>query len=192
MGILGDSKSGYNPTYDSIYWPGQLFSALNDADNPDKEWSENWPRDTWAQGSATVNTIKSSIDANILLHEDSVYIDGHIFLINLGANDGPTTVEATWKADYQYIIDALLVKWPDAKIYLAKPWSRGCDVWRDTQAGWIDDIIALYSGNVLVGHDERVWMKGADNGDTMTVDGVHYSTAGHEECKNQWYAILHP
>ena len=122
-------------------------------------------------------------------------------LINLGVNDtyngGSPALpnEAQWKADYAALIDAVLVKMPHAKIYLAKPWCRGRDAIQATMATWIDAIVATASGagkKVYVGPDENVWLKGADNGATYTVDGVHYSTAGYDANAAQWAAILWP
>lgn len=117
-----------------------------------------------------------------------------VVLCNVGVNDltGGLPVEATWKTNYEYIIDAILTKWPSVIVYIAKPWRRGYAADCNTLAGWIDDIIADYSGEVLVGHDERTWLEGGDDGATMTYDGIHYSTAGETECYNQWLAILAP
>jgi len=186
VGILGDSKSGIG--YAQV-WPATLIAGMNATDNPSSVyWFEASPRDTWAIGSATVNTIKSSIDSNIALHSQP---NCNACLINLGVNDQTDVVEANWKADYQYIIDALLVKWPGTKIYLVKPWSRGRDAFYDTMAGWIDDLIAANPGTCFAGHDARVWLKGADDGATMTSDGIHYSIdAGQAECAAQWLTIL--
>ncbi len=92
--------------------------------------------------------------------------------------------------DCQYVIDALKAAYIGAKIYLAKPWVRNEDVNADIQAGWIDTIVANNPGVVFAGHDERIWLKGADNGATMTTDGVHYSVAGNAEVINQWETTL--
>jgi hypothetical protein len=112
-------------------------------------------------------------------------------LANYGANDFVAgTSEASFKADYVMVIDAILAKRADARIFIAKPWRRGYDAAALTMAGWIDDLVALYPGQVFVGHNENVWLKGADDGATMTVDGTHYSEAGQVECKNQWLALV--
>ncbi len=185
MGIVGDSKSQTGNS-----WPQTLITQLdNVGDNI--RWSEDIPRN-WAVGGYNVSALKSSIDTYLLEHTNGANITGNVFLINLGANDvSALPEEATLKADYIYIIDAILAQYPLATIYLVKPWKRDHDAFCDIFAGWIDDIVGLYLGNVLVGHDERIWMKGVDNGVTMS-DGTHYSTAGQTECAAQWYAILHP
>jgi hypothetical protein len=114
----------------------------------------------------------------------------HYALINLGVNGMPTQEETATKTYYQYIIDALHTKWPAIKIYLTKPWMRGYDTESTTLAGWIDDLIAANPGVCFVADDESIWLKGADNGATMTVDGVHYSVAGEAEKTNQMVTVL--
>lgn len=115
-----------------------------------------------------------------------------VVLLNWGVNDirFQTLVESTWKAQYLTIIDAVHARWPDAHVYLALPWVTGYDAGCDTLATWIGDIQASRSSFVSIGHDERVWLKGADNGATMTSDGVHYSTAGKNECAAQWRTAM--
>lgn len=132
---------------------------------------------------------KTWIDENLA----SVVRPPLVVLCNLGVNDcwfGLLPAEATWKANYKYIIDAMLAKWPTITVYLAKPWMRDYTAECNTIAGWIDDIIADYSGEVLLGHDERVWLEGGDDGVTMTLEGIHYNAAGNAECTAQWVAIL--
>jgi FMN-dependent NADH-azoreductase len=121
----------------------------------------------------------------------------YIFILNLGINDIGLgqNVETTWKANYLTILDAIHAAFPTAKAYVAKPWSRGNAGWYsslDTMAGWIDSITAARSTFTYAGPDERTWVKGADDGATMTSDGVHYSTAGNTEAAAQWKAIIQP
>ena len=113
-------------------------------------------------------------------------------MFNLGVNDwgGGLPDENTWKTGYQYIIDACVVKWPSAKIYIVKPWNRGYTASATTMAGWIDALIAANPGVVFAGHNEAVWLEGGDNGVTMTADGTHYSAAGNTEAINQWMTVL--
>lgn len=111
-------------------------------------------------------------------------------LVNLGVNGIATQEEAATKTNYQYIIDVIHTKWPTAKLYLTKPWMRGYDTESTTLAGWIDDLIAANPGVCFVADDESVWLKGADNGVTMTTDGVHYSTAGNTEKINQMVTVF--
>lgn len=115
-------------------------------------------------------------------------------LINLGANEllGTLPTEAAWEADYVTVIDAVVAKWSDARVYIMRPWVRGKTSECNTVAGWIATIIAARPGVAFAGPDERVWLKGADDGATMTYDGVHYSAAGHAECAAQWLSVLWP
>ena len=111
-------------------------------------------------------------------------------LINLGANDVVSLpAEATWKANYLTVADAIAAKWPGVPVYLVKVWKRGEAADCDTLAGWIDDLVAQRSF-LHVGHDERGWLEGGDDGATMTTDGIHYSAAGQTECAAQWKTVL--
>lgn len=116
--------------------------------------------------------------------------DYKVVTLNWGANDvGSLPAEATWEADYLAIIDKVHAKAPNAKVYLMRPWRRGYDAECATLHGWIDTIVAARAFT-YVGPDEAVWMKGADDGATMTVDGVHYSAAGTTEAAAQWLAVI--
>ena len=155
-------------------------------------FAEDTPRN-WAVGGYKLSTLKSSFDAFMLEHagKASATGDKFVFFINVGANDvSGVIVEATWKTNYHYIIDAILTEYPTGKIYITKPWRRGYAASCNTLAGWIDDVVALYSGNVLVGDDERVWLENGDDGATMTTDGIHYSTAGQTEKAAQMKTVL--
>jgi len=111
--------------------------------------------------------------------------------MNLGANDMMSLpAEAAWITNYQGIIDATHIKWPLAKIYISKPWTRNHDADAITVAGRIDTLIAANSGFCFAADDESGWLKGADNGAAMTLDGVHYSTAGDTEKINQMVTVL--
>ena len=184
MGIVGDSKS---ITTAETGWPQILLPALNAATNSRWEyWEEELPRNMASSG-ATVASRKSSIDSELAEHTETVTD----ILLDLGVNDlSALPLEATWKADLLYIIDAIATKWPTVRIYICKPWCVGETADANTMAGWIDDVIALRTTNCKAGHDERTWLEGGDNGATMTSDGKHYSTAGHAEAASQWQTLL--
>lgn len=112
--------------------------------------------------------------------------------MNIGVNDWYTGMpnETTWKTNYQTIIDALHTKWASVKIYITKPWNRNHDADAITMAGWIDDLITANPLVLYEADDESDWLKGADNGAAMTLDGTHYSTAGNTEKKNQAMTVL--
>jgi lysophospholipase L1-like esterase len=122
----------------------------------------------------------------------TVYAPPEFILINLGVNDwyGGMPDKTTWENNYQYIINALHTKWQSIKIYITKPWNRNNDTNATTVAGWIDELIAANSGVLYEADNESVWLKGSDNGATMTTDGTHYSTAGNTEKKNQMMTVL--
>lgn len=100
----------------------------------------------------------------------------------LGSNDVATLPsEATWKANYRTLLDAYHRKWPLASVLICKPWRRTYDAECNTVAGWINDLLAeaAYSSWCRAGMDARVTIKGADDGATMTGDGLHPNAAGH-------------
>jgi len=178
---MGDSKSDTDRT-----WPTLMFADLNTAGLATQNvFAEDLPRN-WAVGGYKLSTLKSSFDAFMLEHagKASSVCDKFVFLINVGANDvSGVIVEATWKTNYNYIIDAILTEYPTGKIYITKPWRRDYGTECDTLAGYIDDIVAAYAisnpDHVYVGDDECTWLEGGDNGATMSSDGIHYSTAGN-------------
>ena len=173
MGVLGDSKSTT-----AYSWGTSLIATMNTANNPSGVYfAEDAPRN-WAVNGMTIPLAESSIASWLASHASYARNDFNIFLIDLGVNWSVAPTESEWKASYKNIIDAILAKYSGAKVYLTKPWKRGWTTWPNTLAGWIDDIVADYSGNVLVGDDERTWLEGGDDGATNTSDGIHYSTAG--------------
>lgn len=178
---IGDSK-----TLGDL-WQRQLISLLWFADVSTRYWQE-YPT-VIATGGATVASRQSTIDADLLA---AVGIPDYV-LIDLGANDaGSLPAEATWKANYQYIIDAIHSKWAGAKIYLSKPWRRGLTANCGTIAGWIDALVASNSSFVYVGDDQQVWLENGDDGATYTSDGTHFNTAGDTAKAAQLKAILMP
>lgn len=177
---MGDSKSNTDRT-----WPTLMLATLNAAGVATRNvFAEDTPRN-WAVGGYKLSTLKSSFDAFMLEHAGKASSTGDkfLFFINVGANDvSSAIVEATWKTNYNYIIDAILTEYPTGKIYITKPWRRDYGTECDTLAGYIDDIVATYAisnpDHVYVGDDERIWMEGGDDGATMTSDGIHPSAAG--------------
>lgn len=113
-------------------------------------------------------------------------------LMNWGVNEqiAGLPAEATWETNYYTILDAINAKWPNAKCYLMRPWAQGQDADADTMAGWIATVVTARSAFANLGPDERVWLKGADNGATNTSDGVHYSAAGQTAAVTAWLSTL--
>lgn len=175
--MLGDSKSytGGNS------WPATLTTNLNTATSP----TTTWAQDNDARAAQT-----ASGEAAVLASDLAAQPANHIaVLFNLGVNDFVGGVEATWIADVQAIADACHVRWPSATFYLMRPWKRSFNATADTYAGWINTVVGSRTFCAL-GPDERVWLKGADDGAAMTTDGIHYSAAGEAECAAQWKTVL--
>lgn len=139
---------------------------------------------TWSSGAigrsgATVATAKANIDARL-----SVTTSGaDVININLGANNirngGSSMDEASVKSDYRYILNAHHAKWPNAQVYISKPWRRTYETNANTFAGWVDDLIAEEATWRKLGDDERDWLDGGDDGATYTYDlDCHYNDLG--------------
>ena len=116
-------------------------------------------------------------------------------LVNLGSNDvGPLEdplVEAAWKADFAYILDALNTKYPNAQIYVMQVWRRydngDLTALNDT---WIPAVLSTRSSWAGLAEDERVFLENGDNGVTYTSDGIHPNTAGNALTAAQWLSTL--
>ena len=141
-------------------------------------------------GGRTTASAKAAIDAELAAKTDTPdYI-----LYNLGANDiSAMPVQATWQTNALYIWDAMHTKWPNAKIYVMKVWIRGqntnADTYDDT---WLPTAVALRSSFVFLDSalDERVFLKGSDDGNTYTTDGIHPNHAGYVLMAGVWKTAL--
>lgn len=188
--LFGDSKTQLGAT---VTWPAPLvLQAIARTSHP-------WQSSNAGAGGATVETTLAGIAATLAAMPAALDATDIRALINLGVNDITTGLpaEATWIANYVAILDAIHVKWPSALVYVMRPWLHGnpspsYDTECNTLAGWIASVIAARSAFAEVGPDERVWLKGSDDGATMTIDGTHYSVAGNAECTRQWTAGLWP
>lgn len=110
-------------------------------------------------------------------------------LMNFGAN-GLAADPTQWENTYIAALDQIHAALPNMQIYLSRPWKRGSDAAADAKADQIDVVVAARSAFTHLGDDERIWMKGADDGATMTVDGLHYSAAGQTGAANAKKAAL--
>jgi hypothetical protein len=140
--------------------------------------TEDNPRN-WAVGGTDIAEAATAIDGWLAGHTLNPNKDRNVFLINLGILVSAGETETSFKTNYLYIIDAIVAKYPNAQIYLSRPWSSAQPARCNIMAGWIADIVSSRSTNALLGDDERVWLEGGDNGATNTYDGLHYSAAGH-------------
>lgn len=180
--LLGDSKTAAKT------WPDTLYVALGRT-APLRSW-------TYVNGGVAGTTVATTAAAIVatLASMPSQSSAIHLkVLINFGANDvGSMLSEAVWEANYQTILDAAKAKWPSASIYLMRPWRQGFNTECDTLATRIGHLVAAHPTYVFVGPDERIWLKGSDDGATMTSDGIHYTAAGLAEAAVQWAAVLWP
>lgn len=167
----GDSKTAANGL---TTWPELLTAATANVQSP---WKI-------AVGGRTTASAKAACDAELAA---ATVGTPDVILYNLGINDG--TIDPTWDTNTAYIWDAMHTKWPSATIYVVRPWAVGNDAQYNTIASHQDALMATRAW-VRAGVDERVTVKGSDNGATMTTDGVHYSTAGHSAMKSAWIAAL--
>lgn len=180
--LLGDSKTAAST------WPITLYGALGRT-APLRSW-------TYVDGGVAGTTVASTAAAIVAtlapMPSQSAAVAVKV-AINFGANDvGSLPAEAVWEANYQIIIDAARVKWPSARIYLSRPWRQGYDAACDTVATRLAHLAAAHPTYVFVADDERVWLKGSDDGATMTTDGIHYSAAGLLEKSAQMVPVLWP
>lgn len=150
-----------------------------------------WAKYYWAGSGQTVASSLAAMDGILAAFPNDTTTGDYLAVtLNWGVNyDDQVATQAVWEANYLSIIDKIHTKAPRAKVYIARPWMVGYDARAAVLHGWIDNIVAARAF-AYVGPDEAVWLKGADNGATMTVDGVHYSTAGAAEAANQWQAVL--
>lgn len=139
--------------------------------------------DRYAISGQNTAQMQAGVDAALASRTDAP----DLVLYNLGANDViAMPVEATWKANTLYIWDAYHAKWPNAQIWVMRPWRRTYGTECNTLATWIADVIALRSSFVHTGPDERVFLENGDDGVTYTSDGVHPNTAGQYLTAREW------
>jgi len=176
---LGDSRTSAKP------WVAYLVAGI--------AASTTLPWHDYERGvsGASVATYLAQTDAILATFPtDATTGDYRAVTLNWGVNGTDQTAdEATWTANYLAIIDKVHAKAPNALVYLMRPWMVGYDARAAVLHGWIDTIVAARAFT-RVGPDEAVWVKGSDNGATMTLDGVHYSAAGNTEAAIQWQTVL--
>jgi lysophospholipase L1-like esterase len=128
-----------------------------------------------ASSGWTVQSLSQSVQAWL----NAATATPSFVLINIGVNDTATS-QASFEASLADVLDKVHTKWPSAAILVWKIWRRGSE----TQMNLIDDT---YIPNVLASRpwatspaelDERVYLKGSDNGALETTDGLHPTTLG--------------
>lgn len=137
-----------------------------------------------ARGGSTVASMKALVDADLATAGAGT---PNRILSNLGANDASALpAQATWKADYAYILDAFHTKWPTARVYVMRAWRQGFNTECDSMATWIDEILVSRSAWAETGPDERVFLKSTDDGVRFTSDGVHPNLRGGALTGEMW------
>ncbi len=124
----------------------------------------------------TLAQLKASVDAWLAAQTRPP----DYFLMNIGINDrlSPPS-QAAFEADYGYILDAIHAKWPSASVLVEQVWAVGCTTVSDNFATYISNAVTARSSFSFIVGDERVYLKGADNGASeMEADGVHPKNAG--------------
>lgn len=137
------------------------------------------------QGQSTT-TIAGTVAADIASHAANVPRE---VLISMGSNN-ICAGAPTFEADYATILDAINAAWPSARVFVTKSWIRNYDACADIHATAVDTVLSTRGAFAFVGPDERVILKGADNGATNTVDGVHASPAGSAALAAEWMTLL--
>lgn len=115
-------------------------------------------------------------------------------LINIGTNDlWAHTAEVDYKDRISYTVDAIHTHWPTTQVRLATPWRRTQDADAETMATWLADITSTRSSWCMLGYNERVYLKGNDDGWLYTgSDGEHANELGYTVAAKQWCWIVNP
>lgn len=157
-------------------------------------YAENITNQGWADvanfavGGLTVINAQATIDADLAAVSATPIPE--FALINFGANDSKTEqTEATWKAAYLYILDAIHTKWSTTKLYLMRAWQRDYPDNCDILAGWIADIVAARDF-VYLGPDERVFLENGDDGATYMADASHPNELGRDKTAAEWVDLV--
>lgn len=124
---------------------------------------------TWRNGTTGWNGIDTELAAN-----NPAKPPAFVF-VNIGTNEVPSLpVEATWKADFAYSLDAIHTKWPNARVMVELVWRETYDTQCDTLATWTQDVLSTRSW-ATAPIDERVYF--APNEATYSSDGAHLDLA---------------
>lgn len=130
-----------------------------------------------AQSGWTVQSLSQNVQT--WLNAATVVLS--FVLINIGANDTATS-QANFELYLADVLDKVHAKWPSTTILVWKIWRRDAEA----QMNLIDDT---YIPNVLASRpwatspselDERIYLKGSDNGASETTDGIHPTTLGFQ------------
>lgn len=144
-----------------------------------EDWTERPTR--YAAAGLTTAQAAAAIDAELASRTDTPQ---HV-LILLGTNDLGELVEADWKTDYRYILDAIHTKWSTAQIHCCKSYRMGSVLQVNP---WIDDLVAEHPTYLFQSYDLADTIQG--NEATLTVDNLHPNHAGSIAIGNAIATIL--
>lgn len=179
VGVIGDSKTLGEACCVSTQGYRSLLMGLNA--------SLRIPYINATNGITVAGT-RAGIDANLAAYP-GMPLD--FVLVNLGANDAQTMpTQAAFEADLGYILDAVHVKWPAARVLVMRVWRRNQVANSNTIAGWIANALSGRSAWASAGPDERVFLEGGDNGATNMSDDAHPNASGYALTAAQWYAVM--
>ena len=139
-----------------------------------------------AYGGQSTTTIAGTVAADIASH--SVVVPKDV-LLSMGSNNINAS-QAQLETDYGTILDAINAAWPASRVFVTLSWIRNADAGADTHAAAVAAVLASRGAWAFVGPDERVILKGADNGATNTSDGVHPSPSGSAALAAEWKTLL--
>lgn len=123
----------------------------------------------------TIATAQARVDSDLAA---AVGYPDFVF-VNLGKNDvkngASAPVQATVESNLAYILDACHVKWPLARVYLAKIQALNDNGYLTAlDDTWIPNVLASRSAWAFVGPDERTFLSAGN-----MVDNLHPNHAGH-------------
>jgi hypothetical protein len=173
---VGDSKTANLDAYEIYMYNRSAY------------YSEYPYRTNFALGGWTVANLQTNIDAAITAAVGTP----DVILINAGINEaGSLPVEATFKSNVAYILDALHTKWANAQILWMYIGDRDHAANCNTINDWIDVPVAARPPWAVRGPDERIFLKGSDNYATYCIaDGIHPNAAGYLLTAKQWIAAI--
>lgn len=173
----GDSKSayGYHPLSLDVY----LLAEAT--------WEKHWWVRAFGISGASTTSLAARVDAD-LAGLDAKFIPRYV-MISLGSND-ISAAQETLETNYAAIADAIHAKWPSALVGITRPWVRTKDDEADVAAAAVAAVVATRSPWCVVGPDEKVLLRGSDDGVTYTIDGIHPNTAGAQRLATQWRVIF--
>ncbi|TXH12668.1 MAG: SGNH/GDSL hydrolase family protein [Hyphomicrobiaceae bacterium] len=178
---IGDSVTvGATDEVTGVGYPVILTDAI--ATQTKAYWTEKPAR--YAGGGWTVATVKAGIDTALAARADT---PTHV-LIYLGANDVVSMpVEATYKTNMNYILDAVHAKWANAQIYVGTGGRTGSEANTATLMTWNADCLA---GRAYAHAGINYIDVFSGNEATLLADSVHPNHAGFVVMAAAWQATL--